>query len=80
MLYTAMPLERIYANLIEAETNQRYNKKEKDETNYEFQEVMLPHGRVVTRRDGENFVVQRINSTDMGDYLNEEYSPGNIVK
>ena len=36
---------------------------------------VLKHGRVVTRRDGDNYVVQRINSTDMRDYLNEEYSP-----
>jgi hypothetical protein len=41
---------------------------------------MLKHGRVITRRDGDNYIVQKVYSTDMSDYLNEEYAPGKIVK
>lgn len=73
MLYTVVPLERIYVD-------QRANDTQKDEIEMEYKDVFLKHGRVVARRDGENYVVQKINSTDMGDYLNTEYSPGMIIK
>ncbi|NLP17269.1 MAG: hypothetical protein GX379_09590 [Clostridiales bacterium] len=74
MLYTVVPLERVYVD---------HNAKDqaiKDATEPEYKEVLLKHGRVVTRRDGENYVVHRIISTDMSDYLNQEYSPGMIIK
>lgn len=73
MLYTVVPLERIYVD---------HNAKEeiKNEAEPEYKEVPLKHGRVVTRREGENYVVQKINSTDMRDYLNEDYTPGKIIK
>lgn len=74
MLYTVVPLERIYVNLRDKDT------PKKDEQEPEYQEVLLKHGRVVTRREGENYVVQKINSTDMSDYLNEDYSPGKIMQ
>ena len=67
------PLERIYAN---------FNKVEKDRTASseipEFKEVTLPHGRIITRRDGDNYIIERILSTDMKDYLNMDYSPGKL--
>lgn len=77
MLYTVMPLDRIYAT----PKNDREDKKsrEKEEADLEFKEVMLPHGRAVTRRDGEDYVIEKILSTDMTDYLNDEYSPGKKV-
>ncbi|MDI9509978.1 MAG: hypothetical protein GX319_09220 [Clostridiales bacterium] len=74
MLYTVIPLERIYVD------QRAEDKKTIDETDAEYKDLVLKHGRVVTRRDGDNYVVQRINSTDMRDYLNEEYSPGKIIK
>lgn len=74
MLYTVVPLERIYVDQSEK------NQAKEDETEPEFKEVILKHGRVVTRRNGEDYVVQKVNSTDMSDYLNEEYSPGKIIK
>lgn len=77
MLYTVMPLERIYATPRTKETLEK-EKKEREEAQY--QEVVLPHGRIVTRQQGEDFVIERINSTDMSDYLNADYSPGKAYK
>lgn len=78
MLYTVMPLERIYTDFRgrEAELHKSGDNSEAEE---EYQEVLLPHGRIVTRRNGKDFIVERINSTDMNDYLNEEYYPGKII-
>ena len=74
MLYTVVPLERIYVD-------QRANDSAlKGEAEPEYKEVLLKHGRVIARREGENYVVQNINTTDMSDYLNAEYSPGKIIK
>lgn len=73
MLYTVVPLERVYANMREREYPK--NKIENADS-VEYKEVQLKHGRIVTRRDGESYVVEKINSTDMSDYLNDQYSPG----
>lgn len=74
MLYTVVPLERIYVDQrAKAQAN-------KEDAEPEYREVFLKHGRVVARRDGEGYVVQKINSTDMTDYLNAEYSPGKNIK
>ncbi|MDF2943863.1 MAG: hypothetical protein K0S01_2721 [Herbinix sp.] len=78
MLYTVIPLERIYAT---PNNNQKENKdKQKEEAEAEYREVTLPHGRIVTRRDGENYVIERVNSTDMTDYLKDDYVPGKNIK
>lgn len=74
MLYTVVPLERIYVD------QRAKDQAKKDEVEPEYKEVLLKHGRVVARREGENYVVQKINSTDMSDYLNVDYSPGKIIK
>lgn len=82
MLYTVRPLERIYATPVypgKPNTKDR-NNKTKEEVEEEYREVLLSHGRIVTRRNGDNYVVERINSTDMKDYLNTEYSPGSDYK
>lgn len=75
MLYTARPLERIYAPPEVFNHNKNVNNGAED-SSIEYKEVILPSGRIVTRRDGENYIIERINSTDMSDYLNTEYSPG----
>jgi hypothetical protein len=46
----------------------------------EYREVLLPNGRIVTRREGENYIIERLNSTNMKDYLNDEYVPGKNIK
>ncbi|HHU74700.1 MAG TPA: hypothetical protein GXZ28_08800 [Clostridiales bacterium] len=81
MLYTARPLERVYADMRKYDKRYQNSYKNTNETtDMEYRDVVLPHGRVVTRREGENYIIQKINSTDMGDYLNDEYSPGKVFK
>lgn len=80
MLYTVRPLERIYASPGLFDTKKANGEHSANSNEAEYREVLLPNGRVVTRRDGENYVVERVNSTDMLDYLNDEYAPGKSVK
>jgi len=76
MLYTIVPLERIFTNFRQTEQDTQKEEEQKAE----YKEVQLPNGRIVAKRDGENYVIERINSTDMSDYLNEEYTPGKYIK
>ena len=78
MLYTVMPLERIYATPRTKETMEKERKEWEEKAQYK--EVTLPHGRIVTRQEGEDYIIERINSTDMSDYLNADYSPGKAYK
>ncbi len=80
MLYTAKPLERIYANMNERDAAPKGGSEKDGSPKDEYKEVILPHGRIVTRKIGENYVVQKINSTNMSDYLNASYSPGKEIK
>lgn len=85
MLYTVKPLERIYASPSVFEVNKKTQESDSSFKNGgmgepEYREVLLPNGRIVTRRVGENYVIERINSTDMHDYLNDEYAPGKSYK
>ncbi len=74
MLYTVMPLERIYAR--PASYTDIRQERTADNSTLRYREVTLPHGRIVTRQEGEGYVIERVNSTDMKDYLNAAYSPG----
>lgn len=76
LLYTARPLERIYASPAVFDHTGRYKETKDKAEEPEYREVMLPSGRIVTRRDGEDYVIESIYSTDMKDYLNENYFPG----
>ena len=78
MLYTVTPLERIFARPESYSDIRQERPVEKAEE--EYHDINLKHGRVVTRRNGENYIVERINSTDMTDYLKEEYSPGKTIQ
>ncbi|MDF2589658.1 MAG: hypothetical protein K0S41_3499 [Anaerocolumna sp.] len=82
MLYTVVPLERIYSYRTESilGNSSRNKKSMSEEEKIDYKQISLPNGRIYARRDGENFVVDGIYSTDMGDYLNNEYSPGSIIK
>jgi hypothetical protein len=79
MLYTVRPLERVYAqpSLFDQKNSDPKAMNAQEE---EYREVLLPNGRIVTRRDGENFIIERLNSTNMKDYLNDEYVPGKSIK
>ena len=78
MLYTVRPLEQIYAvpSAFELHKQASSSAQAKAGESTEYREVLLRNGRIVTRRDGDNYVIERVNSTDMQDYLNAEYSPG----
>lgn len=78
MLYTSKPLERVYADPSVFDSTRK--DKPKEEEQLQYRELSLPNGRIVTRREGENYIIERIHSTDMKDYLNEEYYPGKNVK
>ncbi len=78
MLYTVRPLERVYGR--PASYTDIKQEKPKDQTEVQYRDVTLQHGRVVTRREGDAYVVEGVNSTDMQDYLNEKYSPGKNIK
>ncbi len=88
MLYTIRPLERIYADpsVFRSKKNEdiksvKYGALESGENSEsQYREVLLPNGRITTRREGEGYVIERINSTDMKDYLNADYVPGMRMK
>ena len=78
MLYTVRPLERVYAR--PASYTDIKQEKPKNQSETQYREVTLQHGRVVTRREGDEYVVEGVISTDMKDYLNDKYSPGKNLK
>ncbi|MDF2487349.1 MAG: hypothetical protein K0R46_3517 [Herbinix sp.] len=82
MLYTVRPLERIYARPTSyTDIKQEQSKNaEKEQSDSQYREMTLQHGKIVTRRDGENYVIEQVYSTDMQDYLKEDYSPGKNMK
>lgn len=79
MLYTVRPLEKVYATPASYQRSSDRNKPE-EQAKEEYKEVLLAHGRVITRRDGDNYIVEQVNSTDMKDYLNDAYYPGKIIQ
>lgn len=82
MLYTVVPLERIYSYRTESVLgNTRQDGSGKPEPgDAEYKNITLKHGNVYTRREGTDYVVEGISSTDMADYLNKEYMPGARIK
>lgn len=78
MLYTVRPLEAIYA--IPVHLNRSEKDKKQEDFEGQFREIPLPSGRIVARREGENYIVERINSTDMQDYLKDDFAPGKNIK
>lgn len=81
MLYTIRPLERIYATPETFAPIYKSQAKASDPyAQAEYRELPLQNGRLVARRDGENYIIQKINSTSMQDYLNDEYFPGKSIK
>lgn len=82
MLYTVVPLERIYSYRTESVLGNTRNTEyaEGKDTAVEYRNIALKHGNVYTRIDGSDYVVEGIASTDMADYLNAEYMPGARIK
>ena len=82
MLYTVVPLERIYSyrtQSILGNTHYPESAQGKD-TAVEYRNIALKHGNIYTRIDGSDYIVEGIASTDMADYLNEEYMPGARIR
>ena len=79
MLYTVLPLEQIYRDSKKNGRTRTTNKASQEEET-EYKDVVLQHGRIVTRKEGDRYVIEHINSTNMQDYLNSQYAPGNDYK
>ncbi|SHO53527.1 YlzJ-like family protein [Anaerocolumna xylanovorans] len=75
MLYTVTPLERIYTD----RTKSNIQSKEKEEKSTEVERCSfdVERGKIYTRKEGKDYIIEGIQSTDMEDYLNPLYSPGN---
>lgn len=80
MLYTVTPLQRIYHNQamssyfhLDAKNREQLQGEQKQEVCREFS---IPHGLIETKYEGNRYHIQRVISTDMEDYLKEEYAPG----
>ncbi|NLJ90500.1 MAG: hypothetical protein GX323_06315 [Clostridiales bacterium] len=81
MLYTVVPLERIYSNMAKSVLDE-YKVKglmPKDEP-VTYKDIPIAHGKILAQLEGDKYVVSRINSTDMADYLNSKYAPGSQIK
>jgi hypothetical protein len=80
MLYTVMPLERIYSNRAQSILGNGTGEEEvKSSEAAEYRTISLAHGSVYARRKGDKYVVDGIHSTDMSDYLNPSYFPGSSI-
>lgn len=81
MLYTIVPLDRIYYNQTTSIVDE-YKAQgllAQDDTS-EFVEFSITHGGITARREGDRFVVKQIKSTNMEDYLNPKYAPGSDIE
>lgn len=77
MLYTIVPLERIYCNRTRSvlddykiKSNYEYDEK------IEYKDIPIANGKVSIRQEGDKNIINRLHSTDMSDYLNVKYAPG----
>ncbi len=73
MLYTIIPLERVYVPQVTSDNDQPAAKMER-------KDVSINNGVVSLVKQNDHYVVDRVWSTDMKDYLNTDYSPGSIMK
>lgn len=74
MLYTTMPLERIYHNFhdnsLKTETNDLSLSRKKIHTKY---------GNLTVHQEGSHYVIDHFSSTNMEDYLTPKYCPGMTI-
>ena len=78
MLYTITPLERVFTdrtNSLLKNTNLEVS-NENDSLLETYRNITIKHGNVYTRKEGEQYIVEGIQSTNMGDYLDSRYTPG----
>lgn len=80
MLYTVVPLERIYSNRAKSILDEyKVQGLMPQDDSPIFKDIPIAHGKVSARQEGDRYVVNRIDSTDMSDYLNEKYFPGSQI-
>lgn len=79
MIYSTTPLERIYTDRTNSllNTSKQEVKEKRESTDVERTDFCVEHGKVYTRREGESYIIEGLQSTDMQDYLKTEYAPGN---
>jgi hypothetical protein len=83
MLYTIVPLERVYSNRTQSILgNSSYRNTVTADAieESEYKSVSIQYGNLYAKRVGDHYVVDGIRSTDMNDYLNNNYMPGTILK
>ena len=79
MLYSAMPLERIYHQFASLQNpSSPLPAFPDDSTMFHTKKttVELPNGNVTVIKNGEEWRIESLQSTDMTDYLNQKYCPG----
>jgi hypothetical protein len=81
MLYTIVPLEKIYSCRTESVISGKTTNDDNDKmsTDVESKRIALRHGHIYAKKEGEGYIVDGILSTDMADYLNENYFPGKSI-
>lgn len=75
MLYTITPLERIYKDRTDPLIKSKLS--EEESTAVERSNFEMEHGKIYARKEGTDYIIEGIQSTDMQDYLRTEYAPGN---
>lgn len=70
MLYTSMPLERIYHDM----------NKEEEEQEIALKEFPTANGRVYAEEVDGAYYIRNIESSNMQDYLSEKYQIGAIYQ
>ncbi|HHX55734.1 MAG TPA: hypothetical protein GX705_05235 [Clostridiales bacterium] len=77
MLYTVVPLERIYTNRTRSILDDyRIKSDHAPNETVEYKELPIANGKISIRQEGSKNIIDRIHSTDMSDYLNVKYLPG----
>lgn len=82
MLYSSMPLDRIYKNQVNSLIIPRngYARGNNDSVSENDIKILdITHGKVFAKRDGDNYVVHSLSSTDLRDYMNPKYSMGAVI-
>ena len=80
MLYTVVPLDRIYQNQARSMFYHINPVSELTQSETIYDTVNMEHGFADVRYTEEGYVIERLHSTNMADYLKEEYQPGYLVK
>lgn len=80
MLYTVIPLERIYNNMTKSIIDEYMAQGLLPlDTSSDFKDISIDNGRISAKRQGDKYIVNRINSTNMSDYLDDKYTPGKEI-